>query len=251
MSYPRGVTQIRERDARALLDIVHEGAHATGTAPIPERVLRAIAELVPSDACVGYQEADVSGAFRVVEVLEVVGEPPSRAVEEATREFGWQNPLHCRLHARHDGVLRLSDVLTRRQRRKLEYDAAVWRVHGIDDGLRMWLPAPKGRARSIYVERSGADYTHRERTLFALLRPHLLRMRANVESRRRVAGARGITPREAEILGWLARGMTNAEIARQLFISRHTVRKHVENIFEKLAVHTRTEAAAWVHASAG
>ena len=70
-------------------------------------------------------------------------------------------------------------------------------------------------------------------------------MRANAESRGRFDGRHGITPREAEVLGWIARGKTNGEIARLLFLSPHTVRKHVENIFEKLRVRTRTAAAVY------
>jgi DNA-binding CsgD family transcriptional regulator len=57
-------------------------------------------------------------------------------------------------------------------------------------------------------------------------------------------GHRGLTPRETEVLGWVASGRTNADIARLLFISPHTVRKHLENIFEKLEVRTRTAAVA-------
>ena len=158
--------------------------------------------------------------------------------------------MHCRLHAHDEGVLRLSDLLSRRQRENLEYNELVWKPHGIDDALRMWLPAPKGRARTVYLERSGMNYTERERTLFGLLRPHLARLRANAESRRRMDGIEGLTPREAEVVGCVARGMTNGEIAATLFISTHTVRKHLENIFEKLGVRTRTAAAAFVRAAA-
>ncbi len=58
-------------------------------------------------------------------------------------------------------------------------------------------------------------------------------------------GHKGLTPREAEVLGWIGRGKTNSEIASLLYISPHTIRKHIENIFEKLKVHTRTAAALY------
>ena len=235
---------ISTKDAASLLEIVHDGASNVGQEPFPSRVLSALARLTPSDACVGYQEADVAGTFRVVDQVEIVGEPPSPSVEAAFHTLGWQNPMHCRLHARERRVLRLSELLTRRQRRTLEYDAAVWRPHGIDDGLRAWLPAEPGRARSVYLERSGKSYTNRELALLSLLRPHLVRMRLHADFRRRLNGYRDLTAREAEVLGWVARGRTNREIARLLVISPHTVRKHLENIFEKLDVRTRTAAAA-------
>ncbi len=240
----RDVTAISASDAASLLEIVHEGAAEEGLESFPPRILLWLAELIPSDACVGYQEAHVAGRFRLLELVEVIGTPPSPRVEDAFHRLGWQNPMHCRLHAAAHGVLRLSDLLTPRERSKLEYDATVWRTHGIDDALRVWLPAPAGRARSIYLERSGKRYTERDRTLLAVLRPHLVRMQINAESRRRMHGDDRLTAREAEVLGWVARGKTNAEISAALFISPLTVRKHLENIFEKLNVRTRTAAAA-------
>jgi DNA-binding CsgD family transcriptional regulator len=53
-----------------------------------------------------------------------------------------------------------------------------------------------------------------------------------------------LTPREQQVLAWLAEGKTNAEIARILFAAPGTVGKHLEHIYEKLDVHTRTAAAA-------
>jgi len=245
MSYLVTMTTTGERDTAALLELVHDGAADVSREPFPSRVLLALSQLIPSDACVGYQEADVAGRFRVVDQIEVVGEPPSATTKAAFDTLGWQNPMHCRLHAVEERVLRLSDALTRRQRRTLAYDKVVWRPHGIDDALRLWLPAERGRSRSIYLERSGKNYTNRELTLLSLLRPHLVRMHANAHSRRRFDRRRGMTPREAEVLGWIARGKTNNEIAGLLFISPHTVRKHIENIFEKLEVRTRTAAALY------
>lgn len=53
-----------------------------------------------------------------------------------------------------------------------------------------------------------------------------------------------LTPRETEVLSWLAKGKTNRDIADILGMSPRTVNKHLEHIFEKLGVETRTAAAA-------
>ena len=54
----------------------------------------------------------------------------------------------------------------------------------------------------------------------------------------------GLTRRQAEVLAWLSHGKANPEIAAILGISPHTVARHVEAVFEKLRVRTRTAAAA-------
>jgi DNA-binding CsgD family transcriptional regulator len=53
----------------------------------------------------------------------------------------------------------------------------------------------------------------------------------------------GLTGAEARVALLLAQGLSNAEIAKRLFLSPHTVRHHVEKIMRKLGVDTRTEAA--------
>ena len=52
----------------------------------------------------------------------------------------------------------------------------------------------------------------------------------------------GLTRREREILGLVAQGYTNAQVARALWISPATVAKHLENAYAKLGVATRTAA---------
>lgn len=54
-----------------------------------------------------------------------------------------------------------------------------------------------------------------------------------------------LTKREAEVLGWVAQGKTNWEVGKILGASPRTVQKHLEHIFEKLGVETRTAAAMW------
>jgi DNA-binding NarL/FixJ family response regulator len=53
----------------------------------------------------------------------------------------------------------------------------------------------------------------------------------------------GLTPRAAEALLWVAQGKTNSDIATILGISESTVKKHVQEIFDKLGVETRSAAA--------
>ena len=61
-------------------------------------------------------------------------------------------------------------------------------------------------------------------------------------------GASLLTTRESEIVELLAAGKTNAEIAELLWIAPGTVRKHLENVYGKLGVHSRTAAVAMVRA---
>lgn len=53
----------------------------------------------------------------------------------------------------------------------------------------------------------------------------------------------GLTPREAEVLFWLAQGKTNPEISGILAVATTTVKKHAEHIFAKLGVETRGAAS--------
>jgi DNA-binding NarL/FixJ family response regulator len=62
-----------------------------------------------------------------------------------------------------------------------------------------------------------------------------------------VTGPGGLTQREAEILGLIARGLTNPEIATQLFLSSHTVKTHVNRIFAKTGSRDRAAAICYAH----
>jgi DNA-binding NarL/FixJ family response regulator len=58
-----------------------------------------------------------------------------------------------------------------------------------------------------------------------------------------------LTKREREVLGLLARGLAQGEIARELVISEKTVATHIQHILEKLGVHSRAQAVALAHRS--
>jgi DNA-binding NarL/FixJ family response regulator len=71
----------------------------------------------------------------------------------------------------------------------------------------------------------------------------LEQQKANATAPSRLSNA-ALTPRETEVLSWLAKGKTNRDIADILGMSHRTVNKHLEHIFEKLGVETRAAAAA-------
>jgi DNA-binding NarL/FixJ family response regulator len=56
-----------------------------------------------------------------------------------------------------------------------------------------------------------------------------------------------LTPREAEVLKLLAAGLSNAEIARELIISEHTVKTHVNHVFAKTSSRDRAQAIRYAH----
>jgi DNA-binding CsgD family transcriptional regulator len=136
------------------------------------------------------------------------------------------------------------------------YSARQWRgsgmyrdyLHGeIEHELIMCLPAGPGRAgppgqslRLVFFRGPGADFSERDRALIALLRPHLHEAYLTAEHRRQ--GTPELTPRQRELLRLVAEGHTNAQIGRCLGLSEGTVRKHLENIFARLGVSSRTAA---------
>ena len=69
--------------------------------------------------------------------------------------------------------------------------------------------------------------------------------------KRGVKAALRMTIREKQVMACIADGLSNKEIASRLNVATHTVKSHVHNILEKLALHTRLEVAAYAHEHAG
>jgi DNA-binding CsgD family transcriptional regulator len=104
--------------------------------------------------------------------------------------------------------------------------AAALHAAGDEDGSRQ----AAARAR-VVAERLGAQ-------------PLLAELEGILPSRTEVSGIPDLTPREAEVLGLVARGLSNGQIGRRLYISTKTVSVHVSNLLAKLGAASRTEAAA-------
>ena len=122
---------------------------------------------------------------------------------------------------------------------------------GDDDACTAWLSGPvEGGDSGV-----GGDLrirTHDDRTLTARRLGEaglgetmwLLGLRdADAQPPSRLVTA-SLTPRETEVLSWVAKGKTNRDVADILGMSPRTVNKHLEHVFEKLGVETRAAAAS-------
>ncbi len=152
----------------------------------------------------------------------------------------------------------------------------AWRVGLISDRARGWLAKYFGRESSTVdcipeplqewiIEQEtglpaqiGDDFSFKtlavhnsgERLMARLVtdsEQHMLILKEQPLSTRTVlVDSFGLTPRESEVLFWVARGKSNEEIARILAISHRTVGKHLEHVYAKIGVETRTSAATFV-----
>ena len=77
--------------------------------------------------------------------------------------------------------------------------------------------------------------------------PDLARLDELSGSAVRAAPPGGLSAREVEVLALVAAGHTNQQIAIELVLSEHTVRRHLQNIFTKLDVSSRAAATAYAY----
>jgi two-component system, NarL family, nitrate/nitrite response regulator NarL len=75
--------------------------------------------------------------------------------------------------------------------------------------------------------------------------PELFRRLIDLGDRASDTPLNRLSPREREVLALLGRGWSNARIGEELYISPHTVRTHVQNILQKLEMHSKLEAATF------
>ncbi len=128
---------------------------------------------------------------------------------------------------------------------------------GMEHEMTLLMDTPLQQRLGLSVARAKKDYSDAEVEVLTRCGPHFQRAfhHAQLLAQVRATSAQsptqtlawrqvGITPRESEILRWIATGRTNREIAKLLDIHPATVKTHIENIFKKLEVKTRAAAVA-------
>ena len=244
--------RLSRSDLEGALGFLREAGDCETVLPFPAELLVLLAELIDCQ-CVNYCESD--RIHHKVVFFSTTSEDEADEQEETYWATIHEHPIrrYRTLTGRLDAV-KYYDFITPKQLRRTQFYADYLR-HMLPSGYLMSVsvPAPQGWSRTFVFERGAADFGERERTLLNLLQPHLLHLRAVVEVRGRARAATQTMPegllseRETEVLLHVAEGMRNREIAEALWIAPGTVRKHLDNIYTKLSVHSRAAAVAATH----
>jgi DNA-binding CsgD family transcriptional regulator len=145
--------------------------------------------------------------------------------------------------------------MSSQQFRRTPLYADYYRRIGIDCVLAMPVYQSQGWLVSWVLNRRGHDFSDRETALLDQVRAPLTRFFQHTDWMTRLAPSLGdapqppmlsasmpLTPREREVLRWVAAGKTDRDIAAIVGASVRTVHKHLQHIYAKLGVETRTAA---------
>jgi DNA-binding CsgD family transcriptional regulator len=153
----------------------------------------------------------------------------------------------CRQAARTRSVVKITDFYSARQWHSTGMYTDCHRLQGCEHSLTVCVSrallhaAGPGQYVGLTLGRGpGPDFSERDRAVLTLLVPHLEQAYLDAERRRHPVPR--LTPRQDDLLRLLAAGHTNTQIARRLGISEATVRTHLENIYARLGVSSRTAA---------
>ena len=229
----------------------------------PEKMARAISDslsqLVPGESH-GVIVADRTSGKRSIS-LRPASSDHERLLPVFFQNFHQFAPADFRGATHCGDALALSDFIARPSLGRMALFADYYQRIGVEDDLSI-LVERGSTAICAAVLRRRRGFRRDERALMNALRPHFGQAWANAQNvadlkaratRAPVAAsewqagplvpALGLTPREADVLLWVAQGKTNGEVGTILGIRPYTVRTHLERVFAKLGVETRHAAA--------
>ena len=243
-----------------LLDFLLEAVADEGTTPFPADVLGGLRRVARCEAA-SYWEWSPQ---ELLELSLAADEPESiMRVWPVYPQVRQDDPLPG--GARQGGplpdhewlgrALAISDFISDHEFRSGGLYAEVCKPLGVRAVMKVFLPTGGATGASLVFDTTRSRFAETDRLTLQRLVPHLAQLRRNAHARRTypalidsTAAARlrllRLSPRERVVLARAAAGETNAAIAQALFVSPGTVRKHLEHIYDKLEVRTRTEAAA-------
>ena len=239
-----------DRDLRALARIVSENrTDLPADAGLPESLLADLTGQIRCDEVCFVGMDTGQGAQWFGQEVPFTDTPGWEDIDRAYWRHYWDSRFCSYPDRTPDlrSVIKITDFYSARQWHSTAMYADHDRPMGLERCLMLCLPeaqprtAGPGRHVRLYMLRGpGPDFSERDRALLTLLRPHLHQAYLDAERRRHPVPR--LTPRQNDLLHLVAAGHTNTQIARRLGISEGTVRTHLENIYEKLHVSSRTAA---------
>jgi DNA-binding CsgD family transcriptional regulator len=246
-----------DRDLRALAAIVSENRpDLPDGGGLPPSLLADLMGQIRCDFLSLDRSASGRRAYSILQAIPAPSDDELKAFENVD-PARWEHWRACRSDCLSNtypertgdlrSVVKPSDFYSVRQWHSTGMYCDYHRPIGIEHELQLCLPEPAGlsggpgRNVRLYLYRGpGPDFSERDRAVLTLLRPHLYQ--AYLDAERRRHPDRRLTPRQAELLRLVAAGHTNTQIARRLGVTEGTVGTHLENIYERLDVSSRTAA---------
>jgi DNA-binding CsgD family transcriptional regulator len=244
-------------DYQSVLDVVREINGIERMDEFPRRAMSGICQLIESEVLT-YNEIDTlrRRAFTVQEPAGAISPVQVQTFERLAH----QHPLiNHYARTRESQPRKISDFMSLTEFRRLDLYQEFFRAVTINYQMAVTIPSANGLVIGIALNRARRDFSERDRSVLDMIRPHLvqayrniaereaLRERAETAERALWAASATIlaslTKREYEVLVLVADGKTNPQIADLLSVSPRTVQKHLEHVYDKLGVRTRTAAA--------
>jgi DNA-binding CsgD family transcriptional regulator len=251
--------QLTTADLRAMLGLLGAAHSVTGTEQFADVLMGQLQGLIACDL-ISYNEINlVGGATHTFFEPQLVPRPE---LEEAFARLIDQHPLVREFNATgNPSPLRMSDFISLPQLHKLDLYHEVFNPLETDFQLAFSVAIDADTVIGIGLNRRRQDFSDREVALMSELQPHLaaafehaVLREQNVHRKHEESLAAqklaDLTPREREVALLVARGCTNRQVARTLFISERTAEKHAANVMRKLAVPSRAALAANLSSSA-
>jgi len=183
-------------------------------------------------------------AFELEPDITVVGEAANGA--EAVAKIGVLDPQVILMDVRME---KMDGIAACREIKSLHPDVRILMITSFSDHEAMLASVVAGASGYLLKNVSRIELLKAIRAVAAgesLLDPaQAQQVKEQLTGGSLPAGAEELTDREREVLGAVARGYTNKQIAEALYMSEKTARNHVSHILEKLGLSRRSEAAAF------
>ena len=244
--------RLSRSDLQAILGCLEFAYGEASEEPFPPAVLERFSSLVACDE-LSYTELDRVRNKVIRGVAYRKDGPEFGPGMETFWRLVHEHPLCAQSVAGRFEALKISDVVTTRELRRREIYSEWFQPWETEHELEVGIPSPRWHTKTLVFGRSKAraDFDERDRSVLIALQPHLIQLYRTATLRQQLADGSGddvmaadLTDREREVLVLVRAGKTNSQIAGELWIAHGTVRKHLEHIYRKLGVQSRTAAVA-------